>query len=58
MTGTSKSPPICFEEKNGSLAFGAPAPLTKIFYFILFLFFLLCIIIYIYIGKIKNSIQY
>jgi hypothetical protein len=35
----SKSPPICFEEKNGSLAFGAPAPLTKIFYFILFLFF-------------------
>jgi preprotein translocase subunit SecG len=54
----SKSPPICFEEKNGSLAFGAPAPLTKIFYFILFLFFLLCIIIYIYIGKIKNSIQY
>jgi len=57
MTGTSKSPPICFEEKNGSPAFGAPAPLTK--NFILFYFyFLLCIIIYIYIGKIKNSIQY
>jgi len=54
---TSKSPPICFEEKNGSPAFGAPAPLTN--YFILFYFyFLLCIIIYIYIGKIKNSIQY
>jgi hypothetical protein len=33
--------------------------LDKIFYFILFYFcFLLCIIIYIYIGKIKNSIQY
>jgi len=55
MTGMSKSPPICFEEKNGSPAFGAPAPLTK--NFILFYFyFLLCIIIYIYIGKIKNSI--
>ena len=38
--------------KNGSPAFGAPAPLTN-FYF----YFLLCIIIYIYIGKIKNSIQ-
>jgi hypothetical protein len=53
MTGMSKSPPICFEEKNGSSAFGATAPLIN-FYF----YFLLCIIIYIYIGKIKNSIQY
>jgi hypothetical protein len=52
-----KSPPICFEEKNGSLAFGATAPLTNILFYFIFVF-LLCIIIYIYIGKIKNSIQY
>jgi len=44
----SKSPPICFQEKNGSLAFGAPAPLTKIFYFILFLFFIMYNNIYLY----------
>jgi hypothetical protein len=43
--------------KNGSPAFGAPAPLTK-FFILFYFYFLLCIIIYIYIGKIKNSIQY